>query len=134
MIDALRESGATVLLSTHGLAEVEQRVDRVAIVHEGRLRAAGTLGELRSGSDAKVRISVRTRPCCTGQVLAAIPPGATCSQRSATGLALEVSAEDKLTVLRAVLAAGDVVEDIEVHAAGLQELYRDLVGEPGDDA
>jgi Cu-processing system ATP-binding protein len=132
MIDALRTSGATVLLSTHALVEVEERVDRVAILDRGTLRAAGTLRELRSESGAKARIVVRTRPCCTGQVLAALPSCATCSERSDTGLTLEVRPQDKVAVLRAVLSTGDVVEDIEVHTAGLQELYRDLVDEPDD--
>jgi Cu-processing system ATP-binding protein len=134
MIDTLRASGATVLLSTHGLVEVEERVDRVVIMHRGRLRAAGTLEELRSESRAKARIVVRTRPCCTGQVLAALPAGASCLHRSDTGLTLEVKPQDKVALVRAVLAAGDVVEDVEMHTAGLQELYRDLVDEPDEDA
>jgi len=134
MIDTFRASGATVLLSTHGLLEVEERVDRVAILHDGRVRAAGTLPELLSESRAMARIVVRTRPCSTGQVLAALPPGASCSQRTDTGLTLEVRPQDKLALLRAVLSTGDVVEDIEVHTAGLQELYRDLVDAADDDA
>jgi len=47
--DLLRDlagAGRTVVVSSHVLAEVAQTVDRVVILHEGRLRFAGTLAEL----------------------------------------------------------------------------------------
>jgi ABC-2 type transport system ATP-binding protein len=40
-------SGMAILLSTHQLDVVEDVADRVAILHRGRLRAVGTLAELR---------------------------------------------------------------------------------------
>ncbi|GAA3545357.1 ABC transporter ATP-binding protein [Nonomuraea rosea] len=42
-----RGQGATVLLSSHILAEVEALCDRVSIVREGRIVESGTLAELR---------------------------------------------------------------------------------------
>jgi ABC-2 type transport system ATP-binding protein len=49
LLRGLAGQGRAVLLSSHVLSEVEQTVDRVAIVHEGRLRYAGPLDGL-SGS------------------------------------------------------------------------------------
>jgi len=46
----LAAEGRTVLVSSHVLAEVAQTVDRVVIVHEGRLRFAGTLADLAGDS------------------------------------------------------------------------------------
>lgn len=128
MIDALRGSGATVLISTHALAEVEHRVDRAAIMHRGRLLAAGTLVELRQGVDADVCIRLRLRPCTTGQLLAALPAGVRCAERSEAALTLFVTPAAKMPALRAIAQAGDCVEDIELAAPGLQELYSHLVG------
>ncbi|MBI4410161.1 MAG: ABC transporter ATP-binding protein [Gemmatimonadetes bacterium] len=39
--------GGTVFLSTHTLAIAEALCDRIAILHEGRIRAIGTMDELR---------------------------------------------------------------------------------------
>lgn len=43
----LAEQGATVLLTTQYLDEAEQLADRIAILHEGRIIANGTLAELK---------------------------------------------------------------------------------------
>ncbi|MDG4810366.1 ABC transporter ATP-binding protein [Micromonospora sp. WMMD1120] len=43
----IKQAGATVLLSSHVLAEVEALCDRVSIIREGRTVETGTLAELR---------------------------------------------------------------------------------------
>src|SRR5699024_9814644 len=44
----MRDQGAAVLMSTHILATAEKYCDRFIILHEGRVRAKGTIGELQS--------------------------------------------------------------------------------------
>jgi sodium transport system ATP-binding protein len=46
-IDRLRALGKCILFSTHIMREVEKLCDRVAIVGRGRIKACGTLPELR---------------------------------------------------------------------------------------
>jgi sodium transport system ATP-binding protein len=43
-----RDRGKTVIYSTHIMSEVEKLCDRIGIIHDGRLLAEGTLGELRA--------------------------------------------------------------------------------------
>ncbi|MFE1664373.1 ATP-binding cassette domain-containing protein [Microbacterium sp. P02] len=43
----VRDAGATVLLSSHILSEVEQLCDRVSIIRAGRVVESGTLADLR---------------------------------------------------------------------------------------
>jgi ABC-2 type transport system ATP-binding protein len=43
----LAEHGTTVLLTTQYLDEAEQLADRIAILHQGRIIANGTLAELK---------------------------------------------------------------------------------------
>jgi ABC-2 type transport system ATP-binding protein len=49
-----RDTGMTVLMTTHLMQEADQRCDRVALMHRGRIRALGTPAELRGtlGKDA----------------------------------------------------------------------------------
>jgi ABC-2 type transport system ATP-binding protein len=44
---ALREAGRTVFFTSHALADVEELCDRMAVLHGGRLRFAGTPAELK---------------------------------------------------------------------------------------
>ncbi|QOY63731.1 ABC transporter ATP-binding protein [Lysobacter sp. H21R4] len=126
-IDMLRGSGATVLVSTHALAEVENRVDRVAVMHRGNLLAAGTLEDLRQGVVPDVGLRVRVRNCETERLLAALPPGIRCTDRTEDTLMLGVPAADKMAALRALASLGESVEDIRTVTAGLEDLYRRLV-------
>jgi len=45
-LKALRGAGGTVFFSSHALADVEEICDRMAVLHGGRLRFAGTPAEL----------------------------------------------------------------------------------------
>lgn len=126
-IDMLRGSGATVLVSTHALAEVENRVDRVAVMHRGRLLAAGSLEELRQGVVPDVGLRLRVRDCDTDRLLATLPPGSQCTERVEDTLLLRVPAAAKMAALQALAAMDDVVEDIETQTPGLEDLYRRLV-------
>jgi len=51
IIQRLKEQGKTVFFSSHELGEVETVCDRVAIVHEGQLKAVGTVAEVSAGHE-----------------------------------------------------------------------------------
>jgi sodium transport system ATP-binding protein len=57
-----RDQGKTVLFSTHVMSEAEKLCDTIGIIHDGKLLAEGTLGELRqrAGVDELDEIFVRT--------------------------------------------------------------------------
>ena len=46
IIQRLKDQGKTVFFSSHELGEVETVCDRVGILHEGRLRVEGKVGDL----------------------------------------------------------------------------------------
>ena len=47
-IQEYRDRGKSIILSTHIMSEVEKLCDRIGVIHRGRLRAVGTLDELRN--------------------------------------------------------------------------------------
>jgi Cu-processing system ATP-binding protein len=55
----LRDAGATVLLSSHALAELEGEVDRVVVMNRGRKMADGNIGELRRLAGIRPRLRLR---------------------------------------------------------------------------
>ncbi|PUB27555.1 ABC-2 type transport system ATP-binding protein [Promicromonospora sp. AC04] len=48
VVKELSEQGTTVLLTTQYLDEAEELADRIAILHQGRIIANGTLGDLKA--------------------------------------------------------------------------------------
>jgi Cu-processing system ATP-binding protein len=57
ILQELRDDGATVLISSHALSELEGRAEHVLIMNRGILVAQGTLAELRRLSQLPIRIS-----------------------------------------------------------------------------
>jgi ABC-2 type transport system ATP-binding protein len=51
IIQRLKDEGKTVFFSSHELGEVEAICDHVAIIHQGELKAAGTVAEISKGHD-----------------------------------------------------------------------------------
>jgi ABC-2 type transport system ATP-binding protein len=51
--------GATVFLTSHVLEVVERLCDKVAILHDGKIVLAGSMAELRSGSETLEDVFVR---------------------------------------------------------------------------
>ncbi|HND25475.1 MAG TPA: ABC transporter ATP-binding protein, partial [Rhodocyclaceae bacterium] len=54
----LREQGVTMILTSHILAEIQERVDRLAILEDGRVRAVGTVQALREAMDLPVTLEI----------------------------------------------------------------------------
>ncbi|MDQ3787231.1 MAG: ABC transporter ATP-binding protein [Actinomycetota bacterium] len=54
LVEDLAATGTTVLLTTHYLEEAEALADRVAIMHAGRIRVAGTMSEVLASQPARI--------------------------------------------------------------------------------
>jgi ABC-2 type transport system ATP-binding protein len=52
LLRAFADQGGTVFLSTHTLEVAEALCGRIAILHQGAIRASGTMNELRSEAAA----------------------------------------------------------------------------------
>ncbi|MFD2857420.1 ABC transporter ATP-binding protein [Seohaeicola zhoushanensis] len=111
--------GAAVVLSSHGLEEVENRTDRVAILSAGRLVAQGPLAALAEAAALRAQIRVTAR---AGQADALQTRfGGT----RFNGTALELSCDMKLKFdLVRRIAADEGVADIEVRLPSLNDVYR----------
>lgn len=60
LIRSFKQSGVTVLLTTHLLDEVERLCHRIGIIKQGQLLAEGTLAELRQRIPAQEVVTVET--------------------------------------------------------------------------
>ena len=116
-LDELRDTGSTILLSSHALSELEGRADRVVIVGRGVKIADGTLDELRGIARLPTRIRIKL---AEGEERR---PDGSRDWRAVNGHMLEIDAapEDKVELLRDALRAS--VADLDVTPPTLDELY-----------
>jgi len=116
-LDDLRAGGATILLSSHALSELEGRADHIVIMGQGVKIADGTLDALRGIARLPTRIRVRL---AEGE-RQRLDGGA--GWRPVNGHMLEIDAapEDKVALLRT--AMGAEIADLDVTPPTLDELY-----------
>ncbi len=120
IVDDLAKGGTAVLLSSHALTELESRTDRIAIMSKGHLLANDSLAALRHAARLPIRVKVRATAETADQVADAL--GGT--RVNGASVSLEVQQEQKLSLLGQITGLGDVVKDIDVTPASLEELYR----------
>jgi ABC-2 type transport system ATP-binding protein len=95
LLEELRDSGVTVVLTTHYMDEAERLADRIHIIDRGRLIASGTALELTRGSADR-------RPAATIRLVVSkpFPPGAPDSLlRGALGDGTQVTQLDEVSLL-----------------------------------
>jgi energy-coupling factor transporter ATP-binding protein EcfA2 len=86
----LRDDGSTVLLTTHHPDEVQQRADRIGLLHEGTLRSEGTVAQLMpsrpstSSSTCTGCWSGRTTTVCSCSSCGPTRPASTTSSAAQT--------------------------------------------------
>ncbi|WP_269586039.1 ABC transporter ATP-binding protein [Roseibium sp. Sym1] len=120
LIGEIADQGTTVLLSSHALTELEARTDRILILSKGRLVADDVLSRLRARAGLPIRLKVWTRPEDLAQVSERLGGG----RMNGRSVELDCSADDKIRALSAISALGNLVEDVDVHAPSLDEVYR----------
>lgn len=71
IVSELRAKGATILLSSHALSEIEAQTDRIVVMKQGKKIADGTLSELRVQSELPTRVVLSFESEAAAQALLA---------------------------------------------------------------
>lgn len=113
----------TVVLSSHILAEIEDKIDRVAVMKSGRLNAVGSLEELYSGLNLPMRlhIIVKNRDADMEELLRR--EGAADINYTDGHLTANIRREDKLRILSVIMERKESVEDISLREPNLEEVF-----------
>ena len=120
-----RDRGATVILNSHLLSEVEQVCDRVVILHRGRTIAAGTLDEVVAVDGVRVRLTEST--AAAQAAAAAFGP----VEMTADGwlTVRPLPAERIPDVVAAIVGAGGRVVAVEPGRGSLESRFLELLAD-----
>lgn len=113
----------TIILSSHILAEIEEKIDRVAVIKAGALRAIGTLEDLYSGFNLPIKISVSVKD--DGSMLRDLlmREGADDVVFRDGHIIASVRIENKLRILSLVMERKDSFIDLSVREPSLEEVF-----------
>jgi ABC-2 type transport system ATP-binding protein len=131
LVDALKQAGRTIILTTHYMEEAERLCDRVAIIDHGRRIAQGTTPQLVAlvGAEHIVEFAVTGGEAVNGSLLTAIP--GVQSHRVDAGLH-QLSVSELHTAVPSIFAALDGQElhlsEFRTHSATLEDVFVSLTG------
>lgn len=120
LIAEVARRGGSVLLSSHGLSELEAKTDRVAILRKGELVANAPLADLQHEANLPIRICVRASVNVIDKVHAEIGGG----RINGASVELFCTRGEKMRILSQISGLGEQVEDVDVAAPTLDEVYR----------
>jgi ABC-2 type transport system ATP-binding protein len=125
-----RRRGKTVVLVTHNLLEAERLCDRVAILDQGRLRAEGTLDELRGGQSGRtVEATVLGDEVALERLVAALGalPGTRGVMRDLSTIRILLADREALNPVLDALAASRLrVTSVVARDMALEEIFREI--------
>jgi ABC-2 type transport system ATP-binding protein len=127
MVRALRETGVTIILTTHYIEEAEQMADRIGVISHGEIIVVEDKAVLMK------KLGKKQLTLSLAQPLAALPP-------ALSGYALEL-AGDTLTytfdatherstiasLLKTLAEAGIDFKDLQTHESSLEDIFVSLV-------
>ncbi len=120
----LRDSGVTVVISSHILAELQERVDRLAIMASGKIQALGSVQALRDQMHLPLCLVLRLSPGDVASAQAAVAHlrDVTCEVIDA-GVRVNCPRDSKMVVLGALTALGANLLDLDIREPSLEDVF-----------
>lgn len=129
VLQDLKAKGVTVLITSHILAELQERVDRLAIMAAGCIQALGTVQGLREQQRAPLRIELGLSEVDAvlvrqelGRLWVDGSEGLAC-RSTPQGLSLTCPRESKMAVLGVVGTLGSRLLDLSLHESSLEDVF-----------
>jgi len=120
----LSGQGKTILISSHMLSEVEQTVDDVVIIANGRLIRQGAIGDLPTEHVSTVRTSQ------TQQLIEALTTSGL--QASEVDGSIQVVGRDLVRIGEVAFRAGLPVHELRANENDLEKLFFELTSAEGN--
>lgn len=121
-ICALRDSGTSIVLTTHYLEEADALADQVIVIGEGRIIAKGANSDIRSAvNGSMIRCTTELNPHIIKQL-------DDVHSVKVSGRYIEIISSNGPQTLRALLNRDKQVADISVQKPSLEDAFEQIIG------
>jgi len=120
----VQSQGATVVITSHILAEIQERVDRLVILTSGRVAAQGSISQLRAQLVLPSVIEVSLHPGYQQQMHGAFAATEGLEMRMDDDVArISCPPSEKVAVLQLLATMTHAVRDISIREPSLEDLF-----------
>ncbi|TCV83270.1 ABC transporter ATP-binding protein [Sulfurirhabdus autotrophica] len=120
----MREQGVTVILTSHILAEIQERVDRLAIMKMGKIQALGTVQSLRDEMDLPLIMQIKMQPGTLDDLKTALLPlGLDEAVEEDGKLLIRCPRNSKMAALSIIAGLDGKVADLHVREPSLEDVF-----------
>ena len=125
------EKGTSILLITHNVAEVEQIVDRVLIMGEGRILEEGTISSLYERMQNEIRIELELKDDVKSEEIRSVLKGFHCKV-DGKNIYVYIDENELLNCVEFIFKNEKVKDDInnlKIVRPSLEDIYIKIMGE-----
>jgi len=123
LIDDLQKDGATSIISSHSLHEVEARASRFVILKNGVIVAMGSLEQLYQQARLPVQLKISVAEGQASHIADCLGSGVNIMHVNSKSFHLSCVTGEKMPLIRHISNLGDEVQDIQIMPPRLDELY-----------
>lgn len=123
ILNELNAQGVTVVITSHILSEIQERVQRLAVLKSGKLHALGTVQELRES--VNLPLSIKVSHYCPRTILQAMLQEIVLESVAVSEMVTELRCHrlHKMEVFYKLAALGTLIEDIIVREPSLEDVF-----------
>lgn len=123
LTDQMHKKGATSIISSHALSEVEARASRFVIMKKGVMVACGTLDELYQQVNLPIRFELKVQAGQASVIAERLGSNVNIQQVTEQFVELSCFKEEKMRLIRHISGLGESVQDMKVIPPRLDEIY-----------
>jgi len=120
----MQDDGVTIVLTSHILSEIQQRVDRLAVMRNGKIQAVGSVQTLRQAADLPLYFELTLADGAEPALQQALA-GLTLDpiQFAPHRATLRCARAGKMALLAAVTSLGEQVLDLHITEPSLEDVF-----------
>jgi len=128
ILSDLRERGVTILISSHALSEIENKVDKIIIINKGKIITNRSLSYLRQNTNIPIYLRFKIKKQVSNSIVTKL---ANYQYKLINKRTIEFKCfpKEKINIIKTAFKIGLEVDDLEIESTSMSTLYKYYIDE-----